>query len=125
MSLYDKLGVSKDSSKQDITKAFRKLAVEHHPDKGGNEETFKDISHAYEILTDEDTSIKLLTQNLVTPAYLFTITFNNDKFSKYFKKLPGSNIPSVLLLKLMAYEFSSYLHCDLFLKRTFVGSQSS
>ena len=61
-----------------------------------------------EILTDEDTSIKLLTQNPVTPAYLFTITFNNDKFSKYFKKLPGSNIPSVLLLKLMAYEFSSY-----------------
>jgi hypothetical protein len=61
-----------------------------------------------EILTDEDTSIKLLTQNLVTPAYLFTITFNNDKFSKYFKKLPGSNIPSVLLLKLMAYEILSY-----------------
>jgi len=61
-----------------------------------------------EILTDEDTSIKLLTQNPVTPAYLFTITFNNDKFSKYFKKLPGSNIPSVLLLKLMAYEFTSY-----------------
>jgi serine/threonine protein kinase len=61
-----------------------------------------------EILTHEDTSIKLLTQNPVTPAYLFTITFNNDKFSKYFKKLPGSNIPSVLLLKLMAYEFSSY-----------------
>jgi DnaJ-class molecular chaperone len=54
MSLYDKLGVSKDASKQDITKAFRKLAVEHHPDKGGNEEKFKDISHAYEILTDED-----------------------------------------------------------------------
>jgi serine/threonine protein kinase len=66
----------------------------------------KDIIQA--ILTDEDTSIKLLTQNPVTPAYLFTITFNNDKFSKYFKKLPGSNIPSVLLLKLMAYEFSSY-----------------
>ena len=35
------------------------------------------------ILTDEGTSIKLLTQNPVTPAYLFTITFNNDKFSKY------------------------------------------
>jgi hypothetical protein len=60
------------------------------------------------ILTDEGTSIKLLTQNPVTPAYLFTITFNNDKFSKYFKKLPGSNIPSVLLLKLMAYEILSY-----------------
>ena len=37
-----------------ISKAFRKLAMEHHPDKGGNEEKFKDISHAYEILTDDE-----------------------------------------------------------------------
>ena len=61
-----------------------------------------------EILTDKDTSIKLLTQNPVTPAYLFTIKFNNDKFSKYFKKLSSTTIPNVLLLKLMAYEFLSY-----------------
>jgi serine/threonine protein kinase len=79
--------------------------------KGGAVEFINEVKSTHiieEILTDEDTSIKLLTQNPVTPAYLFTITFNNDKFSKYFKKLPGSNIPSVLLLKLMAYEFSSY-----------------
>lgn len=55
MSLYDKLGVSKDASKQEITKAYRKLSLEHHPDRAtGNEEKFKDISHAYEILTDEE-----------------------------------------------------------------------
>jgi DnaJ-class molecular chaperone len=55
MSLYDKLGVGKDSSKQDITKAFRKLAMEYHPDKNPQgEEKFKDISHAYEILTDDE-----------------------------------------------------------------------
>jgi curved DNA-binding protein CbpA len=47
MSLYEKLGISKDASKDDIKKAFRKLAVTHHPDKGGNEEKFKEISHAY------------------------------------------------------------------------------
>jgi len=79
--------------------------------KGGAVEFINEVKSTHiiqEILTDEDTSIKLLTQNPVTPAYLFTITFNNDKFSKYFKKLPGSNIPSVLLLKLMAYEFASY-----------------
>jgi len=83
--------------------AFKGGAVEFKDDVVSKS---KDVIQ--EILTDEDTSIKLLTQNPVTPAYLFTITFNNDKFSKYFKKLPGSNIPSVLLLKLMAYEFSSY-----------------
>jgi DnaJ-class molecular chaperone len=55
MSLYDKLGVNKDASKSDITKAYRKLSLEHHPDRpGGNEEIFKDISHAYEILTDDE-----------------------------------------------------------------------
>ena len=79
--------------------------------KGGAIEFKDEVKSTHiiqKILTDEDTSIKLLTQNPVTPAYLFTITFNNDKFSKYFKKLPGSNIPSVLLLKLMAYEILSY-----------------
>jgi DnaJ family protein A protein 2 len=55
MSLYDKLGVGRESSKQDITKAFRKLAMEYHPDKNPQgEEKFKDISHAYEILTDDE-----------------------------------------------------------------------
>jgi DnaJ-class molecular chaperone len=54
MSLYEKLGISKDASKDDIKKAFRKLAVTHHPDKGGNEEKFKEISHAYEVLTDDE-----------------------------------------------------------------------
>jgi molecular chaperone DnaJ len=55
MSLYDKLGVSRDASKQDITKAYRKLSLEHHPDRPtGNEEKFKEISQAYEILTDDE-----------------------------------------------------------------------
>lgn len=51
--LYDVLGVSKDTSKEDIKKAFRKLAVQHHPDKGGDPEKFKEIAHAYEVLSDD------------------------------------------------------------------------
>lgn len=54
MSLYETLGISKDASKDDVKKAFRKLSLEHHPDKGGNEEKFKDISNAYEVLSDDD-----------------------------------------------------------------------
>ncbi len=54
MTLYDKLGLSKEASKEDIKKAFRKLSLEHHPDRGGDEEKFKDISNAYEILSDDD-----------------------------------------------------------------------
>jgi len=51
---YKLLEVSKDASTAEIKKAYRKLAVKHHPDKGGDEATFKDITRAYEVLSDED-----------------------------------------------------------------------
>jgi len=51
---YDILGVSKSASKEEIKKAFRKLAHKHHPDKkGGNEAAFKEINEAYQVLTDD------------------------------------------------------------------------
>lgn len=51
---YEVLGVSKEASDDEIKKAFRKLAVQHHPDKeGGNEEKFKEINEAYEVLKDK------------------------------------------------------------------------
>jgi DnaJ-class molecular chaperone len=48
------LGVSENSSQVDIKKAYRKLSLEHHPDKGGNEEKFKEINEAYSTLGDND-----------------------------------------------------------------------
>lgn len=51
---YDVLGVKKTASQDEIKKAFRKLARKHHPDAGGEEETFKSINEAYEILSDAD-----------------------------------------------------------------------
>lgn len=57
MNYYEVLGLSKEDvpSKAEIKKAYRKLAKIHHPDKeGGNEEKFKDISEAYEVLSDPD-----------------------------------------------------------------------
>ena len=50
---YKTLGVDKSASKEDIKKAFRKLAHEHHPDKGGNAEKFKEASEAYSVLSDD------------------------------------------------------------------------
>lgn len=50
---YKILGVEKSASQDEIKKAFRKLAHQHHPDKGGDEKKFKEASEAYQILSDE------------------------------------------------------------------------
>jgi molecular chaperone DnaJ len=50
---YEILGVGKDASADEIKKAFRRLAIQHHPDKeGGDESKFKEVNEAYEILKD-------------------------------------------------------------------------
>lgn len=48
--LYDVLGVPKTATEVEIKKAFRKKALEHHPDKGGDEAVFKEVNAAYEVL---------------------------------------------------------------------------
>jgi curved DNA-binding protein len=54
---YQVLGVAKDAGQDVIKKAYRKLAMEHHPDRNagdkGAEEKFKDVSEAYAVLSDE------------------------------------------------------------------------
>ncbi len=52
--LYDVLGVPKTATETDIKKAFRKLTLQHHPDKGGDEAKFKEIGAAYEILSNSE-----------------------------------------------------------------------
>ena len=52
--LYARLGVSRNADQDEIKKAFRKLSLNHHPDKGGDEETFKKINEAYDVLSDPD-----------------------------------------------------------------------
>ena len=55
---YKLLEVDKNAQPPEIKKAYRKLAVKHHPDKGGDAETFKQITRAYEVLSDENKRAK-------------------------------------------------------------------
>lgn len=56
-NFYDLLGVSKTATADEIKKAYRKLAVKHHPDRNPGdknaEEKFKEVARAYEVLSDE------------------------------------------------------------------------
>jgi len=56
---YSILGVNVDASTEDIKRAFRRLALQHHPDHNPEnikeaEEKFKEINEAYEVLSDEE-----------------------------------------------------------------------
>ncbi len=51
---YEILGVKKNASEEEIKKSFRRLAHEYHPDKGGDQQKFKDINEAYQVLGDKE-----------------------------------------------------------------------
>jgi curved DNA-binding protein len=52
MNYYETLGVKENADQDDIKKAYKKLAMKHHPDRGGDEKTFQSISQAYDTLGD-------------------------------------------------------------------------
>mmetsp|Transcript_3015 Transcript_3015/g.5276 ORF Transcript_3015/g.5276 Transcript_3015/m.5276 type:complete len:301 (-) Transcript_3015:72-974(-) len=52
--LYDLLGISPNASQEEVRRAYRRLALKHHPDRGGDARSFQDLSAAYEILGDEE-----------------------------------------------------------------------
>ena len=52
---YKILGIDKNATEEDVKKAYRRLAHQHHPDKtGGNEAKFKEINEAYQILSNKE-----------------------------------------------------------------------
>tara|TARA_B110000259_G_scaffold188476_1_gene247911 strand:+ start:10457 stop:11599 length:1143 start_codon:yes stop_codon:yes gene_type:complete len=81
MDHYDLLKICKTSTNEEIKKAYKKLALIYHPDRGGDEVKFKEITTAYNILSDitkrknYDLYGSINTDNLVNPFDMFEKMF--------------------------------------------------
>lgn len=83
MNLYDTLEIDSTATDEQIRHAYRRLAIKHHPDKGGDAEKFKQIAKAYQILSNHDTrhrydsSIPIPDTILSSPLKVFADAFNH------------------------------------------------
>ena len=77
---YQILGVDRKATDADIKKAYRKLASQHHPDRGGNPDKFKEVQEAYDILGNASTR-----STYDNPQGFFTQRGNfDDIINQYF-----------------------------------------
>jgi curved DNA-binding protein len=77
---YTTLGLHSSATDDEIKKAYRKLALEFHPDRNnGDDEKFKEISNAYEIINDPIKRSKLKLDSSMENV------FNDDMFSEFFR----------------------------------------
>ena len=92
--LYEALGVPRNSSAEDIKKAYRKQAMRYHPDKANasvdettkqkNEEKFKELSNAYSVLSDPEKKHMYDTTGMVDNVSQPSHTNLNEMFSEMF-----------------------------------------
>ena len=81
MDYYSILGVDRNASEQDIRKAYKKQSMQHHPDRGGNEEQFKKINEAYSTLKDPQ---KRAAYDNPRPQFNFNTSNMEDMFAHAF-----------------------------------------
>lgn len=74
-NLYQILGLERSASADDIKKAYKKLAVQNHPDKGGDEKKFQEISNAYDVLSDPKKNMNMIMEDLMEDLIEITMIY--------------------------------------------------
>lgn len=80
MDYYKVLGVSSSATQDEIKAAYRKMAMKHHPDRGGDANKFKEIEEAYRTLSDENTRYEYDNPNQGFQGFGNTHDFFNSMF---------------------------------------------
>ena len=75
MNDYELLDVSQNATKEEIKKAYRKKAMELHPDKGGTDWQFKNLQQAYENLINEKPPTFNMTWTTAQPQQSYVYTY--------------------------------------------------
>lgn len=127
---YNILGVSETASPDEIKKAYRKLANQHHPDKGGDQAKFKDISVAYDTLGNAQKKAEYDQQRQFGSGTQFK--FNSNDFSHFQDIFGGggfdpfghrSNPFSDMFGRRMQRNRDLNIQCQITLLESFQGKQ--
>lgn len=96
---YEILGVDRNATKEELRKAYRKLAMQYHPDRNPNnkeaEEKFKEAAEAYEVLNDDEKKARYDRfghEGVRSQGYNPGFTDVNDIFSHFSDIFGGSSI---------------------------------
>lgn len=103
MTLYEELELTPDCSFDDIKHQYRTLARIHHPDLGGDEEKFKRIKFAYEILSDPE-SRKQYDETKTTTGPINKRTEAIQELATIFNRIVANFDPNTNLINLMNEE---------------------
>lgn len=92
MTHYDTLNIDKDATEADIKRAYKKLALKHHPDRGGDKEKFQEIQKAYDILVDHNAREDYNNEISGNKHSIFDMLFNQHSGLHRRQQPKGSDV---------------------------------